>query len=213
MRTVTANCYQLQRSKGANGYLVRTAGRTAVVDPGMVSGYDALLSELRDAAPVAGPVTDILLTHYDADHAQVALRLQRELDAAVWLGAADTAILRRQVPPPTRVRRLLLRLAPTPLPDTVTELDGERELFDGLRALPLPGHTPGHMGYRFEDVLFSGDAARVDRNGNIKRFYKPLNSDNPVAARTIGELRRSIGAGGINWICPGHNPPARVKTS
>lgn len=210
MRTISGNCYQLQRSRGANGYLLRTAGHTVVVDPGMAGGYDAVLGELRDAAPVVGQVTDILLTHYDADHAQVALRLQRELDATVWLGAADAAILRREVPPPSRVRRVLFRVAPVEVPEPLTELDGERELFEGLSAFPIPGHTPGQMAFQLDDVLFTGDAVRVQRDGTIKRFYSALNSDNPLAARTTAELRRRINDGGIGWICPGHNPPTRV---
>ena len=210
MRTITGNCYQLQRSKGANGYLVRTPGHTAVVDPGMAGGYDAVLAELRDAAPVVGEVTDILLTHYDADHAQVALRLQRELDATVWLGAADAAILRREVPPPTRVRRALFHVAPVEVPASLTELDGERELFEGLTAFPTPGHTPGHHAFQLGDVLFTGDAVRVERNGTVKRFFSVLNSDNPVASRTTADLEKRISAGGIGWVCPGHNPPAKV---
>ena len=212
MRTITGNCYQLQRSRGANGYLVRTPTHTAVVDPGMASGYDALLGELRDAAPVVGQVTDILLTHYDPDHAQIGRRLQRELDATVWLGAADAAILRREVPPPTRVRRTLFRLAPVEVPETVTELDGERELFEGLTTFPTPGHTPGQMAFQLDDVLFTGDAVRVERGGTIKRFYAALNSDNPLAARTTADMRRRINTG-VGWVCPGHNPPARVNVS
>lgn len=213
MRTITDNCYQLQRSKGANGYLVRTPGHTAVVDPGMASGYEAVLGELRDAAPIVGKVTDILLTHYDADHAQVALRLQRELGATVWLGAADAAILRREVPPPTRVRKALFRVAPVEVPETLTELDGERELFEGLTTFPIPGHTPGQMAFQLDNVLFTGDAVRVERDGTIKRFYRALNSDNPLATRTTAELQQRIDAGGISWVCPGHNPPARVGKS
>ncbi|WP_458116633.1 MBL fold metallo-hydrolase [Arthrobacter sp. D2-10] len=211
MRSITGNCYQLQRSRGANGYLIRTPGHTAVVDPGMASGYDALLRELRDAAPVVGQVTDILLTHYDADHAQVAQRLQRELNAVVWLGAADVRILRRSTPPATLLRRVLFRLAPVAVPQRLSELDGERELFEGLTAFPLPGHTPGQMAYRFGDVLFTGDSVRVAQDGTIKRFYRALNSDNPQAARTKATLGRRIHTDGIAWLCPGHNPPARVS--
>ncbi len=211
MRSITGNCYQLQRSRGANGYLIRTPGHTAVVDPGMASGYDALLRELRDAAPVVGQVTDILLTHYDADHAQVAQRLQRELNAVVWLGAADVRILRRITPPATLLRRVLFRLAPVAVPQRLSELDGERELFEGLTAFPLPGHTPGQMAYRFGDVLFTGDSVRVAQDGTIKRFYRALNSDNPQAARTTATLERRIHTDGIAWLCPGHNPPAQVS--
>ncbi|WP_155853876.1 MBL fold metallo-hydrolase, partial [Arthrobacter sp. H5] len=112
MRPIAENCYQLEGSKGANGYLLHGSGHTAVVDPGMNSGYAAVLEELGCAEPAVGTVTDILLTHYDTDHSQVVKRLQQTLNARVWLGAADAAILRGDVPPPTRVRRLLKRLAP-----------------------------------------------------------------------------------------------------
>lgn len=210
MRTIAENCYQLQRSKGANGYLVRTATHTAVVDPGLASGNDAVLGELRDAAPVVGEVTDILLTHYDADHAQVVRGLQHELGAAVWLGAADAAILRGDEAPTTPFRRAFFRLAPTKLPDGVTELDGERDLFEGVTTFPTPGHTPGHVAYQVGGVLFSGDSVRVSRDGGIKRFYSTLNSDNAQAAVTTSALRARIDGGGIDWICPGHNPPAQV---
>ncbi|GAB3542337.1 MBL fold metallo-hydrolase [Arthrobacter tecti] len=213
MRTITENCYQLQRSRGANGYLIRAAGHTAVVDPGLANGHDAVLQELRDAAPIVGPVTHILLTHYDADHTQSVRRLQRELGATVWLGAADAAILRRDVPPPTRLRRALFRLIPARFPESVTELDGERELFEGVSTFPTPGHTPGHVAYRFGDVLFSGDAVRVERDGGIKRFFSALNSDNVAAARTTAELQRRIDNGSVRWICPGHNPPAQVPSA
>ncbi|WP_323960633.1 MBL fold metallo-hydrolase [Arthrobacter sp. JZ12] len=212
MRTITTNCYQLQRSRGANGYLIRAGEHTAVVDPGMDGAFDSLLGELRDAGPIIGPVTDILLTHYDADHAQVALRLQRELGATVWLGAADAAILRRDVPPPTRFRRVLFRLMPTRLPDSVSELDGERDLFEGVKTFPIPGHTPGQIAFQFGDVMFTGDAVRVHRDGRIERFYAALNSDNPLAARTTAALQELIDGGTVGWVCPGHNPPARVGT-
>ncbi|MBE0011293.1 MBL fold metallo-hydrolase [Arthrobacter sp. AET 35A] len=212
MRLIAENCYQLERSRGSNGYVVSGNGSTAVIDPGMRGGYNGLLEELRDAEPVIGPVTHILLTHYDADHSRVVKQLQQTLGVPVWLGAADAAILRGEVPPPTRFRRFLARVLPTEYPAQVREVTGEQGIFEGLTTFPTPGHTPGHLAFQFGEVLFSGDAVRVSKAGELRQFYRLPISDKAQALRTEESLRARIAGGGVRWICAGHNAPARTGT-
>ena len=209
MRLIAENCFQLEKSKGANGYVVRGEDRTAVIDPGMASAFDDLLAELRGAESRTGPVTDIVLTHYDVDHAQVVKRLQEELQVPVWISTADAAILRGEVAPPTRFRRLLDRMLSSEYPEGVVEVTGTLEIFPGLLAFPTPGHTPGHLGFRWRDVLFTGDAVRVSKHGDLRQFFRPVISDKPMARTTERLLRERIKAEGIEWICAGHNPPTR----
>lgn len=209
MRKIAENVFQLEKSRGANGYVVRGEGRTAVIDPGMDSGFEAVLAELRDAESRTGAVTDILLTHYDVDHAQVVKRLQLALRVPVWISTADAAILRGDVRPPTALRRLINRIAHSDYPGGVVEITGTLEIFPGLLAFPTPGHTPGHLGYRWHDVLFAGDAVRVTRQGDLKQFYRVIISDRPMARTTEKLLRERIKAEEIEWICAGHNPPTR----
>lgn len=209
MRKIAENVFQLETSKGCNGYVVSGDGRTAVIDPGMASGYDSLLAELRNAEPRTGRVTDILLTHYDPDHAQIVKRLQAALKVTVWISTADAAILRGEVRPPTLFRRFLNRMMTSDYPGGVVEITGTLEIFPGLVAFPTPGHTPGHTGFRWKDVLFTGDAVRVTKQGNLKQFYRPLISDKPMAKTTERLLRERIKAEEIEWICAGHNPPTR----
>ncbi|SFN45325.1 MBL fold metallo-hydrolase [Mycetocola miduiensis] len=209
MRLTAENVFQLEKSRGANGYVVRGDGRTAVIDPGMASAFDDLVAELRDAESRTGPITDILLTHYDPDHAQVVKRLQQTLQVQVWISTADAAILRGDVAPPTRFRRFLHRMSSSEYPDGVVEVTGTLEIFPGLLAFPTPGHTPGHLGFRWNDVLFTGDAVRVTRQGNLKQFLWLLTSDRPMARTTERLLRERIKAEEIEWICAGHNPPTR----
>ncbi|WP_051427298.1 MBL fold metallo-hydrolase [Arthrobacter sp. H20] len=210
MRLIAKNCYQLEHSKGSNGYLVNADGSTALIDPGMPGGYTRLLEELRDAEPVIGPVTDILLTHYDADHTRVVKQLQQTLGVPIWLGAADAAILRGDVPPPTRFRRFLARVFPTDYPAQVRELAGEQTIVQGLTTFPTPGHTPGHMAFQFGGVLFSGDAVTVSRTGELSQFYRLTISDPTQAKQTEDLLRRRITGGMVQWICAGHNAPAKT---
>ncbi|WP_411722004.1 MBL fold metallo-hydrolase, partial [Mycetocola sp.] len=196
-------------SKGANGYVVRGEDRTAVIDPGLASGFDAVLAELRDAEQRTGRLTDILLTHYDVDHAQVVKRLQEALKVPVWISTADAAILRGEDAPPTLFRRLLNRVASSEYPDGVVEVTGTLEIFPGLLAFPTPGHTPGHLGFRWQDVLFTGDAVLVTKHGNLKQFYRLPISDKAMARTTERLLRERIKAEEIEWLCAGHNPPTR----
>ncbi|WP_026550919.1 MBL fold metallo-hydrolase [Arthrobacter sp. Br18] len=212
MRLIANNCYQLEHSKGANGYVVAGSAGAAVIDPGISSGYDGVLKELRDSEARVGRVIDLVLTHYDFDHVQVAARLQRELGARVWLGRADAAILRGDRTPPTAVRRLMQRLTSIPYPDQVEELEGTGSIFEGLDYFPTPGHTPGHFAFQWQSVLFSGDSVTVRKDGGLRQFIlRPVISDRAVAGETEQLLRERIASTGIEWICAGHNRPTRTK--
>ncbi|MET4638028.1 MBL fold metallo-hydrolase [Mycetocola sp. 2940] len=209
MRLIAENCFQLEKSKGVNTYVVRGEDRTAVIDPGMASAFDDVLAELRDAESRTGKVTDILVTHYDRDHMQIVKRLQQALKVPVWMSTADAAILRGDVAPPTLFRRLIHRVAAADYPDGLVEVTGTLEIFPGLLAFPTPGHTPGHLGFRWGDVLFTGDAVTVTKHGNIKQFHRLVISDKAMARTTERLLRERIKAEDIEWICAGHNPPTR----
>jgi glyoxylase-like metal-dependent hydrolase (beta-lactamase superfamily II) len=90
--------------------------------------------------------------------------------ARYWLGQADwdhysepemlaRAALQDKLPPLASAERLELA-------------DGEQEIAPGVRLLPLPGHTPGHMGVAFtsgqETAVYVGDL-----------IHHPLQIDHP----------------------------------
>lgn len=210
MRLIAQDCHQLEQQKGSHGFVVVGAGRTAVIDPGLASGFDGVIAELRAEEATTGPITDIVLTHYDPDHARVARRLQAALGANVWIGSADAEVLRGRIRPKTLFRRVLRRLVRVELPDGARELTGTGEIFPGLEYFPTPGHTPGHYAYQWRGVLFTGDAARVSANGRVRDFYAPLDDDRAAAARTVHLLAERIRTGSVEWVCSGHSPIARV---
>ena len=96
---------QLEKSRGANGYVIPIGDTYAVVDPGMKSGAQAVVAELT-AAGILGSVSHVLLTHYDIDHAGAALALTTETGAQLWIGRADADILSGRRPAGTFSRRL-----------------------------------------------------------------------------------------------------------
>ena len=212
MKLIAQDCYQLEQQKGSNGYVVSGIGRAALIDPGMSSGFDALRAELSAGEETTGPITDIVLTHYDFDHAQVAERLQRALGASVWLGAADADVLRGRLQPKTLFRKALKRVAKVTLPGGTRELVGSGEIFSGLSYFPTPGHTPGHYAFQWGGVLFTGDAARVSPDGTVGDFYAITINDRAVAARTVQLLAEHIRTSGVDWVCSGHNAVARTAS-
>lgn len=206
MQQLTDDVYRLQKTAGANGYLVDLGDRAVVIDTGMAGGTAALIAELRDARQL-GRISDIVLTHYDPDHAGAASALQRETGAPVWIGRSDARILRRESAPPTRTRRLMARIGMADVPADLRELpdDAETEVAADLIAVPGPGHTPGHLILHRRGVVFAGDAVRVSK-GRLVQMPGLLISDKEQAlatARVIESLRPRL-------VCPGHGAPDRL---
>lgn len=205
MKTVTPGVTWLTAAVGANAYLLDAGDRVALIDPGMSLGLNRVARSLHAHDRSPHEVTDILLTHYDPDHAQVAAEWQRRTGARVWLGAADAAILTGATPPPSRFRKFTAALGLPELPRGLNLLDGETEVLPDVRALPTPGHTPGHYVFVHADVAFIGDSAMVTSQGRLTRIPNLLMSDLAEGERS----RALVDALDVSWFCSGHSAPAR----
>jgi Zn-dependent hydrolases, including glyoxylases len=206
MDQITESAYWLRSAVGAHCYWFEDGRRSVIVDPGMSLGLDRVARELRRAGRSPYQVTDILLTHHDFDHAHAAAAWQERTGARVWLGAADIAVLAGAAEPLSPRRRLTARLARVALPGRLHPLDGDAELWPGLTALHAPAHTPGHHCFRWRNVLFVGDAARVE-DGRLRPSPSWQMTDN---AGSPAELAR-LSALGVDWYCAGHSDPARRR--
>ncbi|MFG1201440.1 MBL fold metallo-hydrolase [Xanthobacter aminoxidans] len=146
-----------------NGYLVRSGGRTILIDAG-AGGFKQWGGRLKSNLLLAGiepsEIDAILLTHAHPDHVGGLMDASGEavfpnaelvahhLEVAFW---QDDGNLSR-APERARGNFLVARQA----------FDGYRhglrafesgEVLPGITAMPLPGHTAGHTGYRLD----SGD--------------------------------------------------------
>lgn len=118
---------------GTNTYVISSAGRAVVLDPGPVidrhmAATEAVLTSLE---PVA-----VLVTHTHPDHAPAANPMGERLGVAV------------------------LGYAPGPeFEPTRTLSDGDRLSIGDVEiaAVHTPGHTPDHLCYQIGDVMFTGD--------------------------------------------------------
>lgn len=207
MKIITRQVLHLDRALGANAYLVRGRHGLILIDPGMRRNLDRIATSMAENGLSPYHVTEILLTHYDYDHATSADEWAQRTGARIWVGAEDAAIMRRSSPVPrTPFRRALRRVTPR-LTSPAELLRGETEIAEGFRAVPTPGHTPGHYAFVRDDVAFVGDAALVGADGALNRMPVFLDADPIQAAASRGALRQLD----ATWFCCGHSEPARRR--
>jgi glyoxylase-like metal-dependent hydrolase (beta-lactamase superfamily II) len=159
-----------------NTFLIHSAGRVALIDTGCGVSMGAKLGRLPANLALAGvgiaDIDTIMLTHMHPDHSNgltapdgtanfpnVELVVS-ENDIKHWHDDSAMSIAserhrlrffqwgREQVKPYMDRRR-----------------DASDEVFPGVTAVPLPGHTPGHTGYRIdsngENLLIWGDIVHI----------------------------------------------------
>jgi glyoxylase-like metal-dependent hydrolase (beta-lactamase superfamily II) len=150
--------------------LVRVGDRRILVDTGFGPRPDRpevgqLGRSLADVGVSAEDIDTVVISHPHGDHIGGAAQgtgasAQPAFGSArYWLGQADWD----HFSPPERATQMGLtdKLLPLRAAERLDLADGEREIAPGVRLLPLPGHTPGHLGVAFtsgkEMAVYVGD--------------------------------------------------------
>lgn len=148
------------RLSAVNVYLIK-GDRLALVDTGMKSSYRKLFRELWEAGIGPKDIDFILMTHHHMDHAGNLARLKALSGATVIAGEADAPVIEgeRDTPLTSRINATgrLLSLLPDSLVrwyQSYERVGVDRKVSGGevieelgLEVVPLPGHTPGGVGY------------------------------------------------------------------
>ena len=155
-----------------SAFAITSAETTALIDAGGSSKLDPGLGDLKDNLALSGLSPDrisaVLLTHLHSDHFG---GLIDENGAAVYPNAAlviPAAERGHRLEPPglealSAARREGVedaRRAVAPYRDRLRFVE-PGAAYPGVEAIPLPGHTPGHTGWRIssrgESLLIWGD--------------------------------------------------------
>ena len=173
-----AAAFRPARRTQVNAFIIRSGGRIALVDAGCGGGAKPtvgfLAANLAAAGVLPGEVDTVLMTHLHPDHfggladregqaifPEAALKLHAD-EQAYWY---DDAAMMRVADPARRAMFFgAARSRLEPYRERTTTFTGG-DVFPGVTAIPLPGHTPGHTGFMVasgdDSLLIWGDIVHV----------------------------------------------------
>ncbi|WP_412023954.1 MBL fold metallo-hydrolase [Burkholderia cepacia] len=212
-----------------NAFLVDTGSKRILVDTGAGVLYGdccgKLLGNLRAAGYAPEQIDEVLLTHLHKDHVggivsngkmtfpNAVVRVN-EIEAKYWLDPHNKA----QAPAflASFFDAAAASVAPYIAAGRFKTFRGDATLAPGIRAVPMPGHTPGHTAYLIESgkagLLAWGDIVHVaaiqlqDLDATVQ-----YDSDADEARRTrrdtlrlVADKRYLVGAAHIAFPGLGH---------
>ncbi|GGC66712.1 MBL fold metallo-hydrolase [Undibacterium terreum] len=218
-----------------NAYLINTGSKLILVDTGTGHNWGPpnlghVMENLRAAGYQASQVDLVLITHLHADHAgglvspagkalfPNAIVRMAQADSDFWLSKkiADAA------PESARTFFDVARKSAAPYIKSghwKPFREGEA-IADGVTVVPLPGHTPGHVGYQFssggQQVLVWGDVVHAQ---SVQMAHPEItidfDGDGSAAAASRAKLFTDLAANGA-LVAGAHMPfpgLGRLRTS
>lgn len=182
-------------------------GEVVLIDAGMDASAAALKAELarRNLQPSA--VKAVLLTHGHGDHIGGIGALP---GTEVMALDSEVPIVEGTAAPRSPMGRLM--------PVSATGVKVTRRLRDGetvtvgqatIRVFAVPGHTAGSAAYLVNGVLFVGDSAQINSDGEIRPAPWLVTDDRAQNRASLARLPQRLAQEGarIEAIVPAHSGP------
>jgi glyoxylase-like metal-dependent hydrolase (beta-lactamase superfamily II) len=196
---ITDDVYALDATRGNYAYAI-LGPEVTLIDTGRPGQGQRILDELLALNVQPKAVRQIYLTHHDGDHIGSAAFLQRATGAKVWASQDDLPYILAEKPRPG-IKRLASLLMRPEVPARVNPFPRDNSL-PGIKIIPTPGHTPGHVCFLYKDVLFAGD---LFFGGKGKLGLSPAIMTWDMAL--VKESARKVAAYPFHWVCMAHGSP------
>ena len=182
-----------------NAFLLWQGDEAVVIDPAIDAGE--LMQQMCDLRKSGVALTAIWNTHGHFDHVYDNARWQAEFGAPIFCHAADAFFLEH-----LREQSQWFGL-PAPQVAAPDETLGEgQKLRVGqteVSVIELPGHSPGSVGFLFDDVLVGGDVV-------FENAYGRTDLPGANASQLASSLRRIWTLAPQTRILPGHGAQTTV---
>ncbi len=196
---ISDNVHMLDGTHFSHVFLVFTP-EPVLIDTGMAFQRKNVLSALNDLGVKLTDIKHILFTHHDVDHIGSAVQLQQLTGAALWASADDVPYITGETPRYGFKKYFgkLQRHKPTGVRAF------ESNTICGIQVIPTPGHTPGHVCFLFDGVLFAGDLFENKKKGLIP-YPAPWNWNGDMMREAV----KKAAALDYEWLCPAHGKPVK----
>ena len=165
-----------QMMVGISAQLLRLPDQVVLLDTGTGGLFGPTTGQLPAGLAAAGVAPEdvgvVLISHMHPDHIGGLLKdgAVAYPNAAVWMPQADIDFwtdesIAASAPEDAQSFFAVARDVVAAYGDRITPFSGETELVPGVTSVPLPGHTPGHSGFRIESggdsLLYWADIVHV----------------------------------------------------
>jgi len=200
----------------SNAYIVEIdQDGLILVDTGTPGKEAKVLAYLASIGRRPSDISQIVLTHPDADHSGSAARLKQLTGATLAIGELDAPRLSgaMKLKETSGIGNVLMGIVGAFM--RVERISPDVLLKDGDKVGPLsvlhtPGHTDGSISvYSPGQFILVGDLLRTDSSGNLRLA-------SPRMSRNMDEVRRSverISALEFGALFPGHGEPLKKEAS
>lgn len=191
-------------SAGAYLYAARVGQHVVLFDTGADPGGSPVDAALAGLHAGRSDVSDVFLTHGHGDHVAAVGGLG---SAHVHLGEGDVPFVEGRAPWDNLLLRVMAKGMAIPSINVSNPLNGVQtiDLGEGktVKAIPVPGHTPGSYVFLYDGVLFTGDTA-VFKQGRLERGPGLFDSNGDQVRASVNALKQQLAGAEIAAVCTGH---------
>jgi glyoxylase-like metal-dependent hydrolase (beta-lactamase superfamily II) len=196
--------YGARSGGGIYLFAARTGSTAVLFDTGADPGARPVDALLGPVGLGRANVHEIFLTHGHFDHIAGVISLP---GAKVHLGLPDVGLAGGTTPPEALAVKVLA-LAMQPDPVRVTDPISDRQTIPigegkSVKAIPMPGHTPGSYAFLYDGVLFVGDSM-IFKEGRLETTPALFDARPEENRAAIRSLKTQLVADPVETVCTAH---------